>query len=63
MIVEKTGVDTVDSGSDPDDDQGFLDETGKFYNRKDALAHALLNNQIKDMDKIVAGMLFSENVW
>lgn len=60
LIAEKTGVEFVDVDYD---DEGFLDESGKYYNREQALAHALLNNQVKDPSKVRSGMLFSEDVW
>ena len=43
--------------------QGFLDQDGKFYTRKQAFQHAFDNNQILDVDKTRLGMLFSEDVW
>jgi len=50
---------------DPEDDscEGFLDENGKFYNREEALAHALEHNQVKDINNIRLKMLFSEDLW
>ncbi len=65
MIVETEGVDRVDSNGndDPDNWQGFLDENGTYYNRKQALIHAMVNNQVKEPDMIRCGMLFSEDVW
>jgi hypothetical protein len=57
-IVAQTGVDTVDH-----DEQGFLDESGRFLNRRQALASASLNNQIKDPANIRMGLLFSEDLW
>jgi hypothetical protein len=57
-IVQKTGVSHVDN-----DEQGFLDEDGRFLNRSQALLRALLTNQIKDPNKIRAKMLFSEDLW
>jgi hypothetical protein len=44
------------------DEQGFLDESGTFLNRKQALASALWNNQIKSGVIIRYEMLFSEDV-
>lgn len=44
-------------------EQGFLDENGKFYNRVEALEHAIQNNQLKNPNDIRAGRLFSEDVW
>jgi hypothetical protein len=43
--------------------QGFLDDRGKFLNRKNALATALKAGQVKCPDSIRAGRLFSEDVW
>jgi hypothetical protein len=60
MIVEQTGAETVDG---PSNDQGFLDESGTYYNRKQALAHAQYFGQIIDESKVYADILTSENVW
>lgn len=57
-IVRLTGVDSVDN-----DEQGFLDETGRFLNRQQAILSARLHNQIREGSRIVAGLLFSENLW
>jgi hypothetical protein len=51
-----TSVDTSQS------DQGFLDESGRFLNRKQALVNAELNGQLKN-DKIIGGVLTSEDLW
>lgn len=58
MIVEMTNVATVDN-----DEQGFLDESGHFLDRVEALASARLFGQIKDETDIRAGQLFSEDLW
>lgn len=60
LIIDETGVNSVDARND---DQGFLDENGTFYQREPALLHALKCNQVKDISKIRCGMLFSEDVW
>ncbi|CAB4196687.1 hypothetical protein UFOVP1290_207 [uncultured Caudovirales phage] len=59
-IVEKTGVEYV---SFEESIQGFLDDEDNFLNRKQALRHALLNNQVLDKSKVFAGELTSENLW
>jgi hypothetical protein len=59
-IAEETGARYVDAH---DEDQGFLDESGRYLNRKQALVSALLNEQVKDPSKIRLNMLFSEDVW
>ena len=59
-IVMETGVDYVSFGESI---QGFLDDQGNFLNRKQALRHALLNNQVLDKKKVFAGDLTSENLW
>ena len=46
-----------------EDSQGFLDDQGNYLNREDGLAHALACNQVKDINDIRAGQLFSEDVW
>ncbi len=58
LIVDRTGVASVDN-----DEQGFLDETGRFLTRRQALVSARLFNQIKDASQIRAGQLFSEDLW
>jgi hypothetical protein len=57
FICEFTGANYVD-----DMQQGFLDETGKFLNRKEALAVALESNQVSAA-VVRAGKLFSEDIW
>jgi len=66
LIVDETGVSHVDEiNGNPDEceAQGFIDETGRFYNRKQALAHALYHEQVRDPSKVRLGMLFSEDLW
>lgn len=60
LIVRETGVDHVDVAWE---DEGFLDESGQFLNRRQALASAARNNQIIDRDKVRCDMLTSEDVW
>lgn len=45
-----------------DEDQGFLDQSGRFLNRKQALVSAQVNNQLNDRP-IIGGRLYSENLW
>lgn len=59
-IVDTTDAKYVDARGD---DEGFLDENGKYYNRKEALAHALEHKQVKNLNDIRCGKLFSEDVW
>ena len=58
LIVDTTGVPSVDN-----DEQGFLDATGRFLSRRQALVSARLHGQLKDPDNIRAGRLFSEDLW
>ena len=51
---------TVDSHGD---DQGFLDNTGKYLNRKEALEVAKINGQLRSDRPIWHNELFSENLW
>ena len=44
------------------EDQGFLDETGRYLTRKQAEVSAALNDQIKN-GKIIGGVLTSEDLW
>lgn len=60
MIAEETGAKLVDVNGD---NQGFLDETGRYLTREQALVSALANKQVKDENDIRAGQLFSEDVW
>ena len=59
-IIKTTGVETVDAYGE---DQGFLDELGRYLNRKQALMSAMINDQIKEGSQIIHNQLFSENVW
>ncbi len=43
--------------------EGFLNEHGKFLNRKEALEEAIKCDQILDINEIRCGQLFSEDVW
>jgi hypothetical protein len=44
------------------EDQGFLDSSGRYLNRKQAFINADLNGQIKN-GKIIGGVLTSEDLW
>jgi hypothetical protein len=44
------------------EDQGFLDSSGRYLNRRQALPSAHLHNQIKN-GKIIGGVLTSEDLW
>ncbi len=59
-IIAETGVDHVDAR---DEDQGFLDESGRFLNRHQALVSAQLFEQIKPGAVIRGERLYSEDVW
>jgi hypothetical protein len=58
LIAKETGVSYVDSKGE---DQGFLDSSGRYLNRKQALLNARLHNQIKGT--IIHNELYSENLW
>lgn len=58
LIVDSTGASSIDG-----EEQGFLDATGRFLSRRQALVSAKLHNQIKDPSNIRAGRLFSEDLW
>jgi len=60
LIIQETGVDHVDSLGD---DQGFLDETGTYLRRGQALISAQMFGQIKPGAVIRMNQLFSEDVW
>jgi hypothetical protein len=59
LIVDTTDAKMVDSHGE---DQGFLDDTGKYLTRKEALDIALVNGQMRD-DRPIYNELFSENLW
>jgi hypothetical protein len=59
-IVETTGVSYVDARGE---DQGFLDETGKYLTRRQALKVAKLNSQLRSDRPIWNNELYSENLW
>lgn len=61
-ISRLTGAKYIDCRDD-NQDQGFLDDTGRYVNRVDGLAEALKNKQVKDENDIRHGMLFSEDLW
>lgn len=42
---------------------GFVDESGRFLSRQQALISARVNDQIIDETKVMHGSLFSEGVW
>ena len=44
------------------DDQGFLDASGRYLTRQQALVSAQLNNQIRHEDGIIGGVLTSEDL-
>lgn len=60
LIAEELGITYVDAR---DDDQGFLDTSGRFLSRKQALINALDHDQIKDVDQVRLGRLYSEDLW
>jgi hypothetical protein len=60
LIVEQTGVETVDAHGE---DQGFLDSEGEYLTRKEALDNARFNDQLRDDRPIWNEELFSENLW
>lgn len=60
LIAEKTGgkVDPLSL-----DDEGFLDQSGRYLTREQALLVAKHNNQIKDINLVRNGILTSEDIW
>lgn len=60
MIAEKLGLIQVNAYGD---NQGFLDASGQYLTRKQALEAALANGQVKDLGDVRAGRLFSEDLW
>jgi len=61
LIVETTGATHVDAR---DDDQGFLDATGRYLRRAPALISAMINSQLfPGCLGMKLGRLYSEDVW
>lgn len=58
-ILKELGYSKDDFESNQND-QGFLDENGLFYNRVDAKLHALMCNQIKHTEYAA---LYSEDLY
>ena len=61
VIREDPEVDYMDI--DRDGEFGFLDETGRFLTRKQAVISAHVNKQITDESKILMDQLYSEALW
>lgn len=66
-IVAKTGAESVDV---PDEDEGFLDESGRYLTRNQALVSAFVHGQVKNPGRLYAGRtvadpdeLYSEDLW
>lgn len=45
------------------DDQGFLDASGRYLTRQQALVSAKINNQLINGTSVQPNLLFSEDVW
>lgn len=60
IIETNPGLSYVDAMGD---DQGFLDESGRYLNRKQALLTAKVNDQLLEGRPIIHNQLFSENLW
>lgn len=58
LIIKQTGVTSVDVELE---DEGFLDSSGRYLTRKQALVSAQLHNQVKG--KVIHHELYSENLW
>lgn len=59
-ICQEAGVSFVDSHGE---DQGFLDESGRYLTRKQALISAQVNGQMREDRPVWHNELYSENVW
>jgi hypothetical protein len=60
LIAQATGVDHVDAR---DDDQGFLDNEGRYLRRKPALRVAKECGQLRTDRGVIGNKLYSENLW
>jgi hypothetical protein len=52
----------IDSVDCHDEDQGFLDESGRYLTRRQAEVSAHVNSQVK-AGRIIGGALTSEDLW
>lgn len=59
-IARLNNISTVRANGD---NQGFLDESGNYLTRKEALLVALEHGQVKDVGQIRGKNLFSEDLW
>jgi hypothetical protein len=59
-IAEETGEKMVDVGGE---NQGFLDESGRYLTRKQALVSAQVNGQMREDRPVWGDQLYSENLW
>jgi hypothetical protein len=50
----------VDVGGE---NQGFLDESGRYLTRKQALVSAQVNGQMREDRPVWGDQLYSENLW
>jgi hypothetical protein len=72
ILAERKGLPNVPSVADEsmlvetpnagEDSQGFLDESGRYLNRRQAEVNAFLFNQIKN-GKLIGSVLTSEDLW
>lgn len=60
LIASESGLSHVDAR---DDDQGFLDSSGRYLRRKPALRVAREAGQLRADREIIGGRLYSENLW
>jgi hypothetical protein len=61
-IANLTGATSIDC-DESKGCQGFLDASGRYLSRVQALPVALACKQVKDENDICHGMLFSEDLW
>lgn len=59
-IAAETGAKSVDALGD---DQGFLDESGQYLTREQALVSAQANDQMRADRPVWHDELYSENLW
>lgn len=61
-LSDTFGDQSISSVDTRDEDQGFLDASGRYFNRKQALVNAEMHKQIKN-GRIIGGVLTSEDLW
>lgn len=63
VIWEIARVENIATVRAAGDNQGFLDDSGRYLTRKEALPVALAAGQVLDVSNVRGKSLFSEDLW